>query len=89
MMFTQKSGHVHLGKKTQEAPEIISNTLNVEVEECTIFLNRRESAFINKEIHNLLKDKDAEEERRRKEGIPPPPQPGKITYGVYLSGILP
>ena len=77
MMFTQKSGRVRLGKGTQEAPEIISNTIPpVEVEEDTIFLNRREAAFINKELHRLLKAKVDKEEQRKKKGIPAPPAPG-------------
>jgi len=83
MMFTQKSGRVRWGKATQETPEVISDTLNVQVEENTIFLNRRESSFINKELHRLLKAKMAEEELRKKKGIPSPPEPGKITYAVY------
>ncbi len=84
MMFTQKSGQVRLGKATPaEKPEVISNTPTVQVEESTIFLNRREASFINKEVHRLLKAKVAEEERKRKAGIPAPPTPGKITYGVY------
>lgn len=84
MMFTQKSGRVHLGKETPEAPEIISNVLpSLQVEENTIFLNRREAAFINKELHRLLKAKVNQEERRRKKGVPTPPAPGKITYAVY------
>ncbi len=89
MMFTQKSGRIHLGKKTQEAPEVISNTPNIHVKENTIFLNRREAAFINKEIHILLKEKVNQEERRKQKGVPPPPLPGKITYGVYLSKMFP
>lgn len=83
MIVTQKSGRVRLGKDTQQAPEIISNIPTVQVEENTIFLNRRESAFINKELHRLLKAKVAEEELRKKKGMPARPAPGKITYAVY------
>ena len=52
-------------------------------EENTIFLNRREASFINKEVHRLLKSKLAETERKKKAGIPLPPEPGKIAYAVY------
>ncbi len=83
MMFIQKSGQVSLGKKPQAKPEVVSTDPIVRVEENTIFLNRREASFINKEVHRILKEKIAEEERRKKKGIPSPPEPGKITYAVY------
>lgn len=83
MMFTQKSGRVSFSKGSPEVPEIISSSPAVHVEENTIFLNRREAAFINKEVHRILKAKIAEEEQRKRKGIPAPPQPGKITYAVY------
>ena len=82
-IVTQKSGRVRLGKDTQQAPEIISNIPTVQVEENTIFLNRRESAFINKELHRLLKAKVAEEELRKKKGMPARKKKKKITYAVY------
>lgn len=81
MMVTQKNGRVLLSKVSPEEPEIISSF--VEVEESTIFLNRREASFINKEVRRLLKARLAEEERKKKEGIPSRPAPGKITYAVY------
>lgn len=83
MMFTQKSGRVSFSKNTPEVPEIVSSSLAVHVEENTIFLNRREAAFINKEVHRILKAKMAEAEQRKRKGIPAPPEPGKITYAVY------
>ena len=82
-MFTQKSGHVRFGKNLQNKPEIVTNVPLVEVKESTIFLNRREASFINREVHRLLKAKVAEEERKKKKGIPSRPAPGKITYAVY------
>ena len=55
----------------------------VHLEENTIYLNRREASFINKEVRRLLKAKLAETERKKKAGVPLPPQPGKIAYAVY------
>lgn len=73
----------------REEPEIIStislfqqNPL-VELEENTIYLNRREASFVNKEVQRLLKAQLAEVQRKKKEGIPAPPTPGKIAYAVY------
>ena len=64
------------------SPCAIPNS-SVKLEENTIFLNRREISFINKEVHRLLKAKIAEDKRKKKAGIPAPPTPGKIIYGVY------
>lgn len=83
MMVTQKSGRVLIGNKNREMPEVVSNAISVQLEENTIFLNRREAAFINKEVHRLLKAKLAEEKRRKQHGVPSRPAPGKITYAVY------
>lgn len=82
-MFKQNNGQVSLGKKATSEPEIVSTDPIVQVEENTIFLNRREASFINKEVRRVLKAKVAEEERRKRKGIPSPPEPGKITYAVY------
>ena len=76
-MFMQKSGQVVLGKKVPAQKPV------VQVEENTIFLNRREAGFINKEVHRLLKEKIAQAQRRKEKKIPAPPAPGKITYAVY------
>lgn len=73
----------------KEKPEIISsislfdNTPFVEVEENTIYLNRRETSFVNREVQRLLKAKLHETQRKKKAGIPLPPEPGKIVYAVY------
>ena len=63
--------------------ELFAKEALVSVEENTIFLNRKEASFINKEVRRLLKAKLAETERKKKQGIPNPPEPGKITYAVY------
>jgi len=69
--------------------EIISNSplfapsLSVNLEENTVYLNRREASFVNKEVRRLLKAKLAETQRKKKAGIPLPPEPGKIAYAVY------
>ena len=55
----------------------------VELEQNTVYLNRREASFVNKEVQRLLKAKLAETLRKKKAGIPLPPEPGKITYAVY------
>ena len=55
----------------------------VEVEENTVYLNRREASFVNKEVRRLLKAKLAETQRKKKAGVPLPPEPGKIAYAVY------
>ncbi len=73
---------------THEEPEIVSSVSVrrgplVRLEENTVYLNRAESTFINKEVRRLLRAKLAEEERKKKAHIPLPPQPGKITYAVY------
>ena len=83
MMILERSGRVRWGKENQEPVEVISTSPVVKVEESTIFLNRREASFINREVRRLLKAKLAEEERKKKAGIPSPPEPGKITYAVY------
>ena len=83
MMVTTKSGRVQLGANPSAKPEVVSNVPTVQVEESTIFLNRREASFINKEVQRLLKAKLAQSEERKKKGIPDPPEPGKITYAVY------
>ena len=57
--------------------------LAVQLEENTVYLNRRESSFVNKEVRRLLKAKSAETKRKKKAGIPLPPEPGKIAYAVY------
>ncbi len=72
-----------------EEPEVIStaslfakNPL-VELEENTIYLNRREASFVSKEVARLLRAKVAENKRKKQVGIPLPPEPGKIAYAVY------
>lgn len=55
----------------------------VELEENTVYLNRREASFVNKEVARLLKAKITENKRKKKAGIPLPPEPGKIAYAVY------
>lgn len=55
----------------------------VHLQEDIIYLNRREASFINKQVRQLLKTKQAESARRKRAGIPPPPAPGKIAYAVY------
>ena len=72
-----------------EEPEVVSTTSLfaknplVELEENTIYLNRREASFVNKEVSRLLKAKVAESKRKKKAGIPLPPEPGKVAYAVY------
>ena len=82
-----QNGALSALRHTEEPVEVVSSwpskNTPVTLEENTIFLNRREASFINKEVHRLLKSKLAETERRKKAGIPPPPEPGKITYAVY------
>ena len=53
------------------------------LEENTVYLNRRETSFVNKEVRRLLKAKVAETQRKKKAGVPMPPEPGKIAYAVY------
>lgn len=55
----------------------------VELQENTVFLNRKEVSFINKEVKVLLKNQIREMEHKKRMGIPPPPAPGKIAYAVY------
>ena len=55
----------------------------VHLEENTIYLNRREASFVNKEVRRLLKAKSTETKRKKKAGVPLPPEPGKIAYAVY------
>ena len=74
-----------------EEPEVVSsvtvrypaNPPTVSLEENTIYLNRTESTFINKEVRRLLKAQLAEVQRKKKAHIPLPPAPGKIAYAVY------
>lgn len=73
---------------TQEEPEVISSfslagRSTIPLEENTIYLNRTESSFINKEVERLLKAKLAETQRKKKEHVPLPPEPGKVAYAVY------
>ena len=77
------------GRVQKEEPEVISslslfakNPL-VELEENTIYLNRREASFVNRKVQQMLKAKLAETNRKKKAGIPLPPEPGKIAYAVY------
>ena len=62
---------------------LLASNPSVRLEENTIYLNRREASFINKEVRRLLKAKLAVTERKKKQGIPMPPEPGKIAYAVY------
>lgn len=55
----------------------------VSLEENTVYLNRREASFVNKEMRRLLKAKLVETQRKKKAGVPLPPEPGKIAYVVY------
>ena len=55
----------------------------VSLEENTVYLNRREASFVNKEVRRLLKAKLVETQRKKKAGVPLPPEPGKIAYAVY------
>ncbi len=67
--------------------EVVSNTLfggpTVRLEENTIYLNRKECSFVNKEVRILLRAQRQEVIRKKKAGIPLPPAPGKIAYAVY------
>ncbi len=63
-------------------PLFVRNPL-VSLEENTVYLNRREASFVNKEVRRLLKAKLAETQRKKKAGVPLPPEPGKIAYAVY------
>ena len=82
-----QNGALSAMRHTKEPVEVVSSkpakNTPVTLEENTIFLNRREASFINKEVHRLLKSKLAETERKKKAGIPLPPEPGKIAYAVY------
>lgn len=79
----------HASQMEENADKVIVSSYNlyqdssVNLEENTIFLNRREVSFINKEVRLLLKAQQAQLQARKKQGIPLPPQPGKITYAVY------
>ena len=53
------------------------------IEENTIYLNRTEASFVQKEARQLLRNQAARQHRQRQAGIPLPPQPGKISYAVY------
>ena len=56
---------------------------SIHLEENTVYLNRREASFINKEVRRLLKAQSIETKRKKKAGVPLPPEPGKIAYAVY------
>ena len=87
----QGGGAVSARREASTSPdcEIVSDSplfmsdLSVNLEENTIYLNRRETSFVNKEVRRLLKAKLAETQRKKKAGIPLPPTPGKIAYAVY------
>lgn len=82
-----QNGALSALRHTEEPVEVVSNhsekNTPVTLEENTIFLNRKEASFINKEVRRLLKAQVAEVERKKKAGIPLPPEPGKIAYAVY------
>ena len=96
IVFTQNSGAIRvrtascqsgavsaIGKGEGSPVTPIGKDASVKLQEDTIFLNRREASFINKEVRRLLKAQVEEAERKKKQGIPQPPKPGKITYAVY------
>ena len=69
--------------------EVVSNvsfkgqTPILSIEENTVYLNRTESSFVQKEARQLLKIQAARQRRQQLAGIPLPPKPGKISYVVY------
>ncbi len=84
-----QNGAVSARGKVATSPdyEIVSSLFThdpaVHLEENTVYLNRREASFVNKEMRRLLKAKQVETQRKKKAGVPLPPEPGKIAYAVY------
>ena len=74
-------------KRPARPADVVSNTLFggplVHLQENTIYLNRSECSFVNKEVRRLLRSQRREIIRKKKAGIPLPPEPGKIAYAVY------
>lgn len=62
---------------------IAGQTPILRIEENTVYLNRTESSFVQKEVRRMLKTQAARTRRQKQAGIPLPPQPGKIAYAVY------
>lgn len=72
-----------------EEPEIIASiqpfaqTPILRIEENTVYLNRHEASFVQKEARRILKSQAAQKRRQQQAGIPLPPEPGEIAYAVY------
>ena len=71
------------GKEIVSTDSLFEKDPSIQLKEDTIYLNRKECSFVNRQLQQLLKAKLEESQRKKKAGIPDPPQPGKIAYAVY------
>lgn len=60
------------------------NTHVLCVQEQIISLTAEEASFVALETRRLLRAQRLEAKRKKRLGIPPPPEPGKIAYAVYM-----
>ena len=86
-----KTYPIHMTKKLlswaafmkKELTRLPENTAPVRVRESVVYLNAEEAAYVEVQTRQLLQEQRRETLRKRKLGIPPPPEPGSISYAVY------
>ncbi len=65
-----------------EEQERLKALQQVNVQECSVKLSFKEEAIIDEETFRFLAIQKRQEKLNRRRGVPPPPTPGHIAYGV-------